>query len=498
MECPPRYGTPRNPARPTLGPAVGVIAALLGTPLMEWQQSVADVLLEVQSEAAGDPSPGELAYDEWTLTVPRQSGKSTLLLAKASHRASATKFFGPAQNLVYTAQTKLKATEKFEREYARAIKRATRLKALARTGNQKTDIRYPNGSVFSAEATTEKAGHGSTLDEAYIDEAFAQPDNRLEQAFGPAMITRANSQLGAVSTAGWLDASPYLLEKVTLGRSLVASGVQLGTAYFEWSAPDDADPGDEAVWLACMPALHRPECNTKTCRRHTVTVGAIRSQYDKAVRSGKLSDFRRAYLNQWRPKPKEGDETALGNWNACHADRLEAEDREAVLAEPLIPKAVGLAGNLDRTIGSIGAAVPLSDGRLRVGKVDRAEGIEWLVDRAKELQDRYDCEVVVDEKGPIGDLIPALEAAGVRVRKANLNDYVAACADIYDRVQGRRLVHEGHPDLDKSVEGARWRTVGDRRVFGRKQSEEDIALTEAVTLAAWATEHAASSGFNIW
>lgn len=466
---------------------------------MAWQQYVADVVLEVQSEAAGDPNPGELAYQEYAVLTPRQSGKTIFILAKASHRCSAHTFFGQAQNVVYTAQTKVKATEKFEKDYALAIKnpRARRLGAVARTGNQKTDIRYRHNSSFFAESVTEKSGHGSTLDEAFIDEAFAQQDNRLEQAFRPAMITRRNKQIAAVSTAGWSDASPYLLDKVTQGRALVKAGTQFGVAYFEWSAPDDADPADPETWLACMPALHRRECSSD-CKRHTVTIATIQAEYDAALRSGKMSDFRRAYLNQWHRKPKAGDETALGNWNACHVSQLEDEDREAVLAEPLVPKAVGLASNLDRTVGSIGAAVPLDDGRLRVGKVDRAEGIDWLVGRAKELQDRYDCEVVVDEKGPIGDLIPALEDAGVRVTKANLNDYVAACADVYDRVQARRLIHEGHPDLDKSVEGARWRTVGDRRVFGRKQSEEDIALTECVTLAAWATEHAALSGFNIW
>ena len=84
LSCPPRFGTPRSPERQTLGPAVGILAAMLGKPLMEWQQYVADVLLEI------DPETGELAYNEWLLTVPRQSGKTTFLLAKNSHRCMAT------------------------------------------------------------------------------------------------------------------------------------------------------------------------------------------------------------------------------------------------------------------------------------------------------------------------------------------------------------------------------------------------------------------------
>src|SRR5690349_16076845 len=102
LPCPPRYGTPRNPDRATLGPAVGAAARRFRKPLMPWQQYVADVGLEI------NPATGRLAYDEINLTVPRQSGKSTLVEAKATHRCSATGFFGERQRVVYTAQTRLK------------------------------------------------------------------------------------------------------------------------------------------------------------------------------------------------------------------------------------------------------------------------------------------------------------------------------------------------------------------------------------------------------
>ena len=68
--------------------------------------------------------------------------------------------------------------------------------------------------------------------------------------------------------------------------------------------PEDADPATRAVWLDCMPALHRPEC-AKDCKRHTIRIEVIRAEYDKAVRENKLSDFSRAFLNQWKAKPRE-------------------------------------------------------------------------------------------------------------------------------------------------------------------------------------------------
>jgi len=470
LSCPPRFGTRRSPERATLGPAVGMVAAMLGKPLMEWQQHVLDILLEI------DPNTGELVYTDWTLTVPRQSGKSILILAKASHRCLATKFFGPNQTVAYAAQTKLKATNKFERDYARAIGfGARKIKARVRTGNVNVDIRYPNGSLFAVEAVTEKAGHGDTLDEAYIDEAFSQQDNRMEQAFEPAMQTRANHQLGAVSTAGWEDASPYLLTKVQAGRKLVEQGVRHGTAYFEWSAPEDADPGAIETWLACMPALHRPEC-PPGCKQHTTSIKTIQGVYNKAVRENKLADFRRAYLNQWQRKPREGEETALGNWAACGQ----------TIRELPTPIAIGVSISRDREFASIGV-VGQVDGVPCVSLNQRREGTEWLPDEAARISKKHRIPVMVDTGSNTGKkLAEKITAAGGTVVEVKLEEYVSACSDIYDRVRDKRIIHPNNRTLTEHVEAARWRPVGDaRRVWGHKVSDGDIDGIVAVTLALW-------------
>ena len=42
---------------------------------MPWQQLAADIALEI------DPETGDLWYEEVVITVPRQSGKTTLIFA---------------------------------------------------------------------------------------------------------------------------------------------------------------------------------------------------------------------------------------------------------------------------------------------------------------------------------------------------------------------------------------------------------------------------------
>ena len=158
---------------------------------MPWQQQVADVAGEI------DPRTGRLMYREVRLTVPRQSGKTTLVLAKNVHRMIDARHFGGRQHLTYVAQTRDKAREKFVDDYIEDLREIPKLRGLwrPRLSNGSESIRWKNGSRWGIESTTEKAGHGSTLDVADIDEAFAQVDARAEQAMKPAMITRPSPQL---------------------------------------------------------------------------------------------------------------------------------------------------------------------------------------------------------------------------------------------------------------------------------------------------------------
>ena len=220
---------------------------------MPWQSDVADVAMEV------DPGTGLLVYRTVVVTVPRQSGKTKQELAVAVHRALG---FGGGQKINYTAQTRIKAREKWEDDHVKTLMTSpfASLFRVRRTLGMES-ILWSNGSMHGIESTTEKAGHGDTLDLGFIDEAFAQRDSRIEQAFKPAMITRPQPQLWIVSTAG-TEASVYLRGKVDRGRVRCDMGLADSVAYIEFSAPDDADPGDPAVWRACMPAM----CPAPPCR----------------------------------------------------------------------------------------------------------------------------------------------------------------------------------------------------------------------------------------
>lgn len=277
MSCPPRFATSRS-ERSTYGPALVDTAARLGTALMPWQRLVADTALEHDA--------GRLAYRDVTVTVPRQSGKTTLLLAAVVHRMLAA----PNQRIAYGAQTRLAARGKLFDSLWPLLRRSP-LGGLFRmtraTGAE--SLRCSNGSLLMLLSTEESAGHGETFDLVVLDECWALTA-ATEQAVRPALVTRPNGQLWMLSTAG-TDRSAWWRSKVEAGRLAVSSGLAGGVAYFEWSAPDGADVSDPDLWGLFMPALG-----------HTI---------DEAVVAADLAamapaEWRRAYANQWPDESEEG------------------------------------------------------------------------------------------------------------------------------------------------------------------------------------------------
>jgi hypothetical protein len=427
---------------------------------MPWQQYVVDVACEI------DPKTNLFVYREVVLTVPRQSGKTTLILGKNTHRCLAW----PRQVTSYAAQTRNDSRKKWEDDYLEALEASPfRGKYRARkTNGNEAIIWHSTRSRFGITSTTEKAGHGSTLDEGYIDEAFALVDGRLEQAFKPAMVTKQNAQLWVVSTAG-TEKSLYLQQKVDKGRAAVEAGVDKGLAYFEWSAPEDrTDYDNPQLWRETMPALHWPDC-PEGCRAHTVYEDAIRSDY----LSMDLNEFRRAYLNQWCESVTHEPIVDPELWDSLKS-KAKAHD----------PIAFGISMNPERTMTSIGAAGETADGRIAVEVVDNRPGTRWLVDRCTALAQRHTAlGFWVDKRSAAYALVPDLVEAGLLVHVLAPSEYAVACGQWYDDAVEKRLAHRNDERLNVAMLGATKRDMGDAWVFERRGAGVDITPVDATCLA---------------
>ena len=135
---------------------------------MPWQRQVLDTALEVDDD-------GELVSREVIVTVPRQSGKSSLILPLAIHRCVA--WDGP-QRVVYAAQDRQSAAKKLLEDWHPLYDNSPFGK-LGKTyrSNGGEKVAWRNGSYLEVAATTETDATQSTTPEDEELQTVTTPDD---------------------------------------------------------------------------------------------------------------------------------------------------------------------------------------------------------------------------------------------------------------------------------------------------------------------------------
>jgi hypothetical protein len=158
----PRWAT-RRTRRATYGGKVVKVAAALGLDLLPWQRRVVDVALEHHR--------GELVYRDVVISVPRQSGKSTLVLVVIAHRLLASHCAA-----VYGAQTRLAARQKLLDDWWPVLRRSplSKLFDVSRaTGQESLFALGGTGSRCRVISSDETAAHGQTASLGVLDESWS-------------------------------------------------------------------------------------------------------------------------------------------------------------------------------------------------------------------------------------------------------------------------------------------------------------------------------------
>ena len=424
---------------------MAAIAQGLGQPFMPWQQLVADVANEILPN-------GQPAFREVIVTVPRQSGKTTLTLSQSVERCTMR---DRAQHVAYTAQTGSDARKKLLNDQVPILEGSPLWKSVRRVAraNDNAGIVFKNGSRVDVLASNVSAGHGRVLDLGHVDEAFDDIDDRREQAMLPAMITKPDAQLWIVSTQG-TDASVYLNRKIELGRAAALEGRTSGICYIEYAIPEDEDINDPRTWWLGMPALG-----------HTQTIEAI-SHAKQTMTEG---EFRRA----------------LGNQRTRSSERVIPEVTWRVACRDDVAPSGRLSFAVDVSPDRDWASVAAAGGGV-VELVDHRSGVGWVEQRLIELCVKHGASGCALEAGaPAGALIPALRSAGVQVRELSGADVIRACGSFYDDIADAKVkvrVGEHFAALDVAASAVMKQPVGDAWRWGRKRLDPITPLM-AVTLA---------------
>ncbi len=421
--------------------------ALMGKPPLPWQQHVADVLCELDED-------GSWYYKTATITVPRQSGKTTLVGALLSHRAMAFQGFRGW----LTAQTGL-AARQFFHEMRREVESAMpgrwqwRLSAGEEAGRWE-----PTGSFWACFPPNDTSLHGKVGTSIFCDEVFSytpEQGDAILQAAIPTMATQKMRQLVLVSTAGDQQ-SVWMLDKVEKGRASL-SDPDSRLAHFEWGAPEEAPWDDPATWAEYHPAYGLTQDP---------------STFVSAAEVMGEAQFRRGYLNQW---PAATTDYRV-QWFNCGNDPIPVD----------APVWIGADAPPSASHGSVVAAAVLEDGRVAVEVLEHHAGVDWLPGVLTGLWERHGAQVFIARGGPLGHLADQLTMAGTPVNAVTAQQFADAANTFVNTVTELQVTHPGDPRLDQAIRNSVLTESGERTVWRRRdQGGWDISPTVACALAVY-------------
>lgn len=402
------------------------------------------------------------AAEAVVMSIPRQVGKTYLIGAIIFALCLAN----PDTLVLWTAHRVPTANETFG-----SMKVLTELpklrphiiSATAPAGNGV--VRFRNGSRILFGAREKGFGRGfQKVAIVVYDEAQILTQAALDDMV-PATNTHPNPLIFFIGTPPKpADPSDVFLNM----RHEALSGESSDYLYIEFAADEHADPGDRDQWAKANPSYpHRT--SARAMLRMKRLLGP--------------ESFLREALGIWDRVGGLGVFTA-GAW----ARRFIGFDKDGKTLEPTGDlMSLAVAADVDQTWLSLGAAGG-NDGLVHLGSVLRLRAdlqAEEFAAEVKRIQDERDVPVGIDRKGPASFIIPALEAAGVRLTFLDLNDFVQACSDLRTAVEQGAVTHGNYTELNAAVDAAGWRKIGDRRAFARKSG--DISSLESVAIAHWLT-----------
>lgn len=447
MTAQPRFHTPRDPSRRTLGGKAAKIAAALGVPFMPWQRMAADVALELDDA-------GKFVYHDVVITVPRQSGKTTMTLALGLHRMLTT----PSGKLWYTAQSGQSARERFLQELAPRVQRTLPGVIELKRGAGDTRLIFGAiGSQYRPHPPTDKYLHGEQSDLNQIDEPWAFSElqgDALMQAIIPTQNTRANAQTHYLSTMG--DARSTWWHNIV---DRARAGDSPRTAIIDWGLPEGDDPNNVEAVIAAHPAVG-----------HTIQPSAIWDAYH----SMKPAEFARAYGNL-RTATRE---------HVFTAEVLAAAISDERTIDPASPVAFGVAVSWDRSRAVIACAGYDLDHMPVVEIVDAQPGSSWIGPALLELDATWHpLAVMIDAHSPASTIAtdPSLEDV---LTIPTPRQVASGTASFLDRVAAGTVTLRPDAEVSTAFDSLILRTVGELgQMLDRKHSPGSIAHIEAMMLA---------------
>lgn len=448
---------------------------MVGKEPLPWQR-------EVLRGAMGVRADGKWAAYEVALWLSRQNGKGVITEAQELFGA----YMLREQKIVHSAHLFDTSREAFNRlceiiENCDWLRKRT-LKPLRGKGNEAIPLtRAAGGGVIEFKARTLHGSRGLTGERVTFDEAYGLTVGHY-QAVSPILATLPNPQITYTSSPP--DDKTSMMPDDALAPSIRQRGLA-GTdprlASFEWSPPEGFDPADIDVWYACNPSMG-----------YLIDEEFMANQWRVFEGSGRPGAFSTEHLGLW-------PEISAAQWAVIpKADWTAAKDTESSAEDPV---AFAVTLSTDRQWATIAAAGQRADGLLHVEIIDRRQGTGWVVDRLKDLAERWKpVAIVIDDGSPAKSIADDAAAAKLELTPITAREVAGAAGAFWDGIAGRpakdpetgelgrdpRVVrHRDQAELTAAVAGAVKRPLSTQWAWDQLAASVDITPVIACSNALW-------------
>lgn len=433
-----------------------------GIQLLEWQKAILYRWMAVEKDDDGN---WKWVNTDCGLLVPRQNGKSELIIARI---IGGMVFLGEA--LIYTAHSDNTVGEIKRRVQRFFYDADTEIRDMLTEEFDKepksldyVELRNRGRCVFRTRTRTN--GLGTTNDALLLDEDQEETDAQQE-ALLPTIASGKNQNHQTIRAgtppSGGGNGTVFLRM-----RKRVLEGKAPDICWQEWSVEHITDPEDEEAWYATNPSLG-----------YFLMKTAVKSEAQKMA----VDSFNKMRLG-WIAGVESMRAISDDMWTPLAVQRVLLPDN------PNLVYAVKFAP--DGSAVSLAVGVIMPDTKVHIELVERkpmSAGTNWL---AMWLLERWrkPNKIIIDGAAGTQLLVEELVRSNPKLKKKiltpNAREAGAAYADFYYGLEHQLLTHFDQPALNVSIRTVKKRGIGKDGMFGYASMNHDIQSdpTEAVAFA---------------
>lgn len=444
-----------------------------GIVLLPWQKSILYRWMAVEQDETGE---WKWVNTDCGLLVPRQNGKSELLIARI---IGGMVFLGEA--LIYTAHSDNTVKEIKRRVLQFFYDAEAEIRDMLTDEFDKepksldyVELRNRARCVFRTRTRTN--GLGSTNDVLILDEDQEETDAQQE-ALLPT-ISSGKNQNHQTIRAGTPPSGGGNGTVFMRLRTAVISGKTVDVCWQEWSVANITDVMDEDAWYAANPSLG-----------YFLMLSAVKAEAQKMA----IDSFNKMRLG-WIAGTESQRAITDDQWLplAVTPDTYPGGSIKQLVPLPENPSMVyAVKFAPDGSSVSLAVGVNMPNGLVHVEILERrpmSASTDWLSSWLLQRWRKANKIIIDGQAGTqilVEELVRSERKLSKRILTPNVKEAGAAYSSFYDAIENKKLTHFNQPALNVSIKTVKRRSIGRDGMFGYASMNPDIQSdpTEAAAFA---------------